>query len=355
MRYYLKDGSARERTTKETVRRQAERRAMEILREVDEAGAMEVFGWQQFCLRYEAEHLAARPFKTREAFASARARLGDLCPEIRFVSDLDSKMLVQFAVRLRSEGKSEATIQAYRNHLMSSLKWAVEVEVIKSRPKPPKLLRVPSESRGRAITREEFERMLDQLPAVVGGEHESRWRWNLESIWLGGFRLGETFATYWEESFDGHYFVDLDTDRPKMRIDQNAEKAFRNRVLPVTPDLAAHLRSIPAHRRNGLVFKWPLSRGYSTSRKTVSDRISALGKVAGVKVGRKKWASCHDIRRSYGSRWAMKVQPFVLRTLMRHSSVSTTERYYVSIQADRIADEINIALAEDTGLEPAAP
>jgi len=353
VRYFLNDGSVRERTTKETVRRQAERRAIEILREADESGSFEIYGWAEFCVRYESEQLAARPFKTREAFRTARSRLDQLCPEIRFVSDISAKLLVAFAVRLRQEGKSEATIQAYRNHLMSALKWAEEVEVIKCRPKPPRLLRVPSGSRGRAVTREEFERMMDQIPAVVGKEFESRWRWNLEALWLGGFRLGETFSIYWEQSYEGHHLVDLDSPKPKISINQNAEKAFRNRLLPMPRDLADHFRSVPANRRNGLVFKWPMSRGYSTSKRTVGCRISELGKLANVKVGQKKYASCHDIRRSFGSRWSMLVQPFVLRTLMRHSSISTTERYYVTIESDRIADQI--AKAEDTGLEPAAP
>ena len=352
LRYILNDGTVRERSTRETVRRQAEKRAMEILGEVEESGALEVYGWLEFCVRYEAEHLSGKPFKTIEAFRSASSRFDQLCP-VRFVSDITSQVLVQFAVRLRSEGKSEATIQAYRDHLMSALRWAEDVSVISKRPKPPRLKRIPSGTRGRPLSEEEFERMLGYLPEVVGEDYASRWEWNLRGLWLSGLRLGESLKFFWGPTFDGHHIVDLDSNRPKIQIDQFSEKAFCNRLLPMTPDFAQFLRQVAGSRRNGLVFKWPLSRGYSESVKTIGKRISLLGTKAKVVTGKGKTASAHDLRRTFGSRWSTKVQPFVLRTLMRHSSITTTERFYVGCDVDRISEALYAA--GDTGLEPAAP
>ena len=350
LRYTLKDGTVRERSTKESVKRNAERRALEILRKVDEDGALEIYGWDEFCVRYEAEYLGNSPAKTVEAFRTAVTRFNSLCP-VRFVGDITSKVMVTFAVRLRAEDKSEATIQSYRDHIMASLGWAERVEGIARKPNPPRLRRVPTGTRGRAITPEEFERMCAELPDVVG-EYAPRWKWNLEAMWLSGCRLGETVSTYWEPTVGGHHIIGIDTARPKIHISAEAEKAFRNRVLPMTPDFAAHLRTIPANRRNGSVFKWPLSRGHTTNLKTIGKRISWCGKRANVVVGKNKFASAHDLRRSFGSRWALKVQPFVLKTLMRHSSVTTTERYYITVRADSVADVLYEA--EDTGLEPAA-
>ena len=354
LRYILKDGTVRERSTKESVKRNAERRALQILKEVDEEGALEIYGWQEFCIRYEAEHLSAKPYKTQEAFRTACARFDSLCPDIRFVSDITAKVLVVFAVRLRAEGKSEATIQAYRDHIMSSLKWAVEMEIISKRPSPPALGRVPTGTRGRALTEEEFERMIAQLPSVVGEQYAERWEWNMRGLWLSGLRLGETLTTFWEPNYEGHYIVGIDNPRPLIHISQFAEKAFRDRELPLTPDFVEHLRTIDARKRNGTVFKWPLSRGYTTNLKTISKRISWCGKQANIVVGRNKTASSHDLRRSYGSRWAIRVKPFILKTLMRHSSITTTERYYVSLDANDVGAALYSA-AEDTGLEPAAP
>lgn len=53
-----------------------------------------------------------------------------------------------------------------------------------------------------------------------------------------------------------------------------------------------------------------------------------------------KYASAHDLRRSFGSRWARKVMPAVLQRLMRHESIETTMKYYVDLDADELAEEL---------------
>jgi integrase len=40
-----------------------------------------------------------------------------------------------------------------------------------------------------------------------------------------------------------------------------------------------------------------------------------------------KFASTHDLRRSFGTRWSSKVMPAVLMQLMRHDSIETTMKF----------------------------
>jgi len=47
------------------------------------------------------------------------------------------------------------------------------------------------------------------------------------------------------------------------------------------------------------------------------------------------FASAHDLRRAFGERWAHLVPSMILRDLMRHASVVTTEKYYVGINAKK--------------------
>ncbi len=67
----------------------------------------------------------------------------------------------------------------------------------------------------------------------------------------------------------------------------------------------------------------------------------------------------HDFRRASGTRWARGVPPLVLRESMRHTSVTTTERFYVDIDADATAEMLaNLMTAggsksEQTGEQPA--
>ena len=81
-----------------------------------------------------------------------------------------------------------------------------------------------------------------------------------------------------------------------------------------------------------------LSRGECRRIDTVSKAICAIGERAAVKVddkgGKVVWASAHDLRRAFGARWSRKVNSMVLKELMRHASVTTTEKYYVGIQSD---------------------
>ncbi len=86
----------------------------------------------------------------------------------------------------------------------------------------------------------------------------------------------------------------------------------------------------------------------------VSRAIGEIGEKAGVKVltdrkGRVKYASAHDLRRSFGDRWARKVMPIVLKELMRHDSIETTLRYYVGLNAESTAEVLYQAVGNSLG------
>jgi hypothetical protein len=55
---------------------------------------------------------------------------------------------------------------------------------------------------------------------------------------------------------------------------------------------------------------------------------------------RGKFASAHDLRRSFGERWASRVMPQVLMELMRHESVEKTLRFYVGRNAQSTAETL---------------
>lgn len=353
-RYKLPGQRWKEESTKKTRRREAESVAKKIVAKAERRGVLEIKGWAEFRARYESEHLSGSPKKTLEAFQTAANRLESLCnPET--VDDLNADMFSRFALRLRSEMLSPSTIKAYRDHLMSSLKWAVEVGVLATKPKPPQLPGnlATTKSRGRPITREELERIAMKLPEVVGAEYAKRWAWNLEALWRSGFRLGETLLFHWEFQPGMHYVDNIDGDRPRIVIDESGEKAHQNRRLPMAPDFVALLRNVPANRRHGRVFRWPLSRGETESEKTIGKRISECGRLAQVATGTRikreadkppevvtQYATAHDIRKAFGDRWSVEVPELVLMIMMRHSSIETTRKHYTNQNSDRYADAL---------------
>ena len=54
----------------------------------------------------------------------------------------------------------------------------------------------------------------------------------------------------------------------------------------------------------------------------------------------KKWASAHDLRRAFGTRWAKRVMPAVLKELMRHADIATTMQFYVDQDARETAADL---------------
>jgi integrase len=85
------------------------------------------------------------------------------------------------------------------------------------------------------------------------------------------------------------------------------------------------------------------------------DRFQDRRELADVVVNKAegKYASAHDFRRTFGTRWAKRVMPVVLQKLMRHSSIETTLRYYVDLDADEVGDELWKSYGPAGGKRPA--
>jgi integrase len=111
----------------------------------------------------------------------------------------------------------------------------------------------------------------------------------------------------------------------------------------MTPDFAQFLAQTPESERVGRVFKLTRERGGEPiGAGKVGVMIAKIGSKAGVVVNKAdgKFASAHDLRRAFGTRWAKRVMPAVLKRLMRHSAIQTTMGYYVDLDAAEVADQL---------------
>lgn len=97
--------------------------------------------------------------------------------------------------------------------------------------------------------------------------------------------------------------------------------------------------------------------GYKGNRLTDSEvgrMVSEFGRTAGIVTDEAegRHATCHDLRRSFGTRWASRVMPADLKELMRHDSIETTMKYYVSHNTDALAVRLLAAMPKvDVGPE----
>lgn len=190
--------------------------------------------------------------------------------------------------------------------------------------------------RGRPITREEFERMLNACEKVRPKD-AADWKGFLEGLWCSGLRLGEALELSWD--IDSGISVDLSGKYPCLVISAESEKGFRDRRLPITPDFASLLQTTPSGEQQGKVFALARRR-FGLDR--VSRVICSFGSRANVVVNKEqnKFASSHDLRRAFGTRWAARVTPAVLQKLMRHASIETTLKYYVEQDSEALGAEL---------------
>ena len=346
-------------------RRKAQQ-AAGALKEKLEAGtyhAPSKITWDQFRTRYEQEVLAGLAEGTGRK-ASGMFNLIEETVNPQRLRDLTAARISYVQKVFRDRGRSEATIKGHVAHLSASLNWAVDQGMIPKAPKLPKQKRAKRATRstpmkGRPITTEEFERMLGKVESVLTEQpNKSRkepklptpeavesWKQYLRGLWLSGLRLAESLKLSWEDR-DDRLSVDLTGKRPMLRIPAALEKGNRDRVLPMAPEFAEFLLAIPEAQRTGRVFHPRAQRahGQRLLPHRVGEIVAKIGEAARVVVstdpqaGRVKYASAHDLRRSFGARWSKRVMPPVLMELMRHESIDTTLRFYVGRNAQATAD-----------------
>jgi integrase len=353
-------GRPKFKSSKTRKRKEAERAAEKLERDLREGklATNSRMPWQDFVVRFSEQVLPGRAPKTGLIVASVFNAVDRLVKPKR-LGDMDFNRLDEFAALLRKEGKAESSIKSYLAHLRGVLAWAAKLKWIQRVPEFPEIVRVAKGDggmKGRPVTGEELWKLLKATRKVVGPTHAKHWRRLLVGLWWGGLRISEAVALRWDGLSAG-LVIDMTGRRPMLRIDAAHEKGNRNRLLPLAPEFCRLLSRVPAAKRRGKVFSVPHPKtGRQLPTADVSSVISEIGRRAGVKVRTKlkskldkktgerkpvevvKFASAHDLRRSFGERWSERVLPKVLMELMRHESIATTMRFYVGQNAQRTAD-----------------
>lgn len=292
--------------------------------------------WPEFQTAYQRDILAARSDATREKHRALFRAVDEHVGPIERLTDLDAPAITRLTTGLRSVGLEDSTIRGHLDNLRAALKWATEQGYLSAVPK----MRLPARGgmRGRPLLLEEFERYCAAVKPIVGRRAKDYVEL-VEGLWLSGLRLFEAHALSWDH--DSKICVDLTSyRRPMFRIAGDVDKGRKERVFPIAPEFVEWLQRVPANRRRGFVF----FRRNRPSLNWTSKRLSEIGERARIKVkderGKLKWASAHDLRRSFGFRWAQRVPAPALMALMRHASITTTMKYYVGANADAAADVV---------------
>jgi integrase len=336
-------GKLKRQATGEKVRRDAERHAARLEKELNEGRQADYrTTWEAFRARYETEVLA---FKRKATAVKAGSCFNAIEEHIspKFVRALDAGELSKLSAKLQGAGLAEASIASTLRTIKAALRWAARLRLIPEAPHITMPSKATAKAGGRAVTSEEFERMLEAVRKVVWATAcPENWILLLKGLWWSGLRIQEAYRLHWID--DRELTIDTTGKRPMFLIKAKADKGRKDRRFPMAKEFADLLETIPEEDRTGYVFSPTIPGGKRATFDVVSRTIARIGRKAGVVVehnvkGDAVTASAHDLRRAFGTRWAKRVMPPVLKQLMRHESITTTLTFYVDQNADDAASE----------------
>ena len=323
------------KTAVATTRKAAQREAAALEAQMNSVGH---FGkapkFSEAVEMFRGEYLVSRRPATAARFETAANAFLRLVGDPRMDS-INERMVGDFS---RQYGKTvkQSTVGCALRHLATFLKWCHRQRLLSKLP----FIEMPrnvAQPKNRPITLEEFERVLSAVEKVRPSDAQP-WQYLLRGLWLSGMRLGEALGASWDESA-AVAITAIETERPRLRIDGTAQKSGKTTESPCTPDFAALLAETPDSDRRGRVFKVPTRRV-----DTASGVIVKCFRAAGVRGG------AHDLRRAFCTRWARRLSAQALKELARHSSLSTTLRYYVADVG--LEDQIWGAEGKNEGKKP---
>jgi integrase len=322
-------GKWREATTEIPATPRNRKRANDAAR--DKAGELSgrraVYTWREFDERYSDEWLSGKRPGTAIAWDTATACLGAWSDGVMpLPGDIDADALHRWSAWMRRQGYSPATIKSYLGILRAGLNWAADVGIVAGVPRFPRI-QAAEKMGGRPITGEEFDRMK-ATAKKVRPEDFQRWRRLLDGLWLSGLRISEAVSLSWD--FSVEFGIDLEIQCFAILL----QKSTKAEYAPMAPDFAAWLGRVPAAQRRGRVFDLGVSANQA------SRIVSEIGKAAGILTIDGCHATAHDLRRSFGTRWAEKVHPAELQKLMRHADIATTMKFYVRIDSAALARKL---------------
>ena len=287
--------------------------------------------WEQLSVRFADEYLPRLKANSKTTMRATLTAFGKFVEPQAGISSITGSTISQWTARLRQDGLRESTIARHLRCLKCILNWAVSTELMARRPS----ITMPANTnkkrflKGRALTEADFA-LLCQTADRINPTFTPL----LNLLWLSGLRISEAYRL----SFDaGPNQVDLANRRFVFLA--AGQKSGHDETIPLLPELHDWLASLG--RNSGPVVS-PLVNGKPVTLDTTKRQISAIGAASGIVTGGDggKHVTAHDLRRSFGTRWALRVHPLVLKKLMRHETLDTTLRFYVDLDDSQITEAI---------------
>ncbi len=114
-------------------------------------------------------------------------------------------------------------------------------------------LSVDDAMKGRPVEPEEFDAMLEAVPAIVGKAPAASWEFTLRVLWETSFRISDVMSFSWDDMRRIHpKWPTAAGQHPTLMI-PSTQKNGKNQEIPMLPGLNELLQRIPAEERHGWV------------------------------------------------------------------------------------------------------
>ncbi|MEZ6064057.1 MAG: hypothetical protein R3C19_27240, partial [Planctomycetaceae bacterium] len=148
--------------------------------------------------------------------------------------------------------RSPNTVNSMMSAVMAFVRHCAKRGWIDSIPAVEKL-DVDDVMKGRPVTGEEFERMLEAVPDVVGKESAPSWIFALRVLWESAFRIGDLMDFSWDDERHIHPVWPARSGQHATIVVPPSQKNGRLQQIPLLPGLRELLESVQKRHRHGWV------------------------------------------------------------------------------------------------------
>jgi integrase len=152
----------------------------------------------------------------------------------------------------RYDFRSPNTVNSMMAAIMAFVRYCYDHEWIDRVP-PLRKIDVDEVMRGRPITGEEFERMLEAVPKVVGEGPAESWKLAMRILWESGFRIADLLDFSWDDITRIHPVWPHRKGQHPTLVIPSTQKNGKNEEIPMLPGLAKLLEAVPQVQRQGFV------------------------------------------------------------------------------------------------------
>ena len=317
------DGKWKEkwRSTRTKLKKDAERQRRQLERELDNGrqSNSEIL-WEDFCELFLQKHAAQKP-KSTYGFYERGLRMLTRISKPKRLCDVDHGTLEDFASARSKEVDSHATVNRDLRHIRAALKWAKRRGLLVNVPDFGGILLREDRKKPTIMPVDDFLALVVALSSDIGLHKRSNgwWKVFLYVSYYLGLRRGEALSLMWKE-------VGFQT--LEVRIKAPTSKSRKERVVPIAPEigeiLAEWKRQSEQSQPNDYVLDWP----FNTYRPLYKD-WHRIQEAAGIPEGQHYVPK--DCRSTCASDLIANAVPtVVVKDFLGHSSVATTENYYIN-------------------------